>query len=159
MSDIQDALSQIYRIEGALVVTSPVAKSIKRVWPYYPPQSQVITDTPCFLNAYSPTRVDFDSALMRVNYSVHAQLLIADADTDQAAKIAASFQQPIITAFAANIKLGLSDWTVLTLRFNGEQPKLFSESSDVSGWALIGLDFFIDLQHNFAASYAVGAAP
>lgn len=168
MSDIQDALLRIYRLEGdpsdsdplALSVSSPVARTVKKVWPYFPPADQVVTDTPCFVNTYAVTGVNFESAVRRVRYAVHARLVIYDANSDQAAKIAASFQEPIIDRFGSNILLsGLSGWMVNTLRFESEQPVFFEDLSAASGKALLGLDFFIDLTNSKAATNAAGAAP
>lgn len=168
MSDIQDALLRIYRLEGdpsdadplELSVTSPVARSIKKVWPYFPPADKVITDTPCFVNTYSVRDVLYESALRRVRYAVHARLVVYDANTDQAAKIAASFQQPIIDRFGSNITLsGLSGWFVNTLRFENEQPVVFDDLTTADGKTFLGLDFFIDITNSKAGTNAAGAAP
>jgi hypothetical protein len=167
MSDIQDALKRIYRLEGdptdtdplPLSVTSPVAMSVKKVWPYFPPASQVITSTPCFVNTYSPRTVEYGSALSRLAYAVHARLVVYDANSDQAAKIASSFLEPIIERFEAHVKLsGLSEWMLNTLRFDNEQPVVFDDLSTAAGKTLIGLDFFIDITHN-RRSVAAGGAP
>ncbi len=168
MSDIQDALLRIYRLEGdptdadalALSVTSPIATSVKKVWPYFPPASAVITNTPCFINTYSVREVRYESALRRVRYGVHARLVVYDANSDQAAKIAASFQQPIIDRFGDNITLsGLSGWFVNELRFENEQPVVFDDLSAAAGKTLIGLDFFIDITNSRAGTNASGTPP
>lgn len=167
MSDIQDALRRIYRLEGdptdtdplLLAVTSPVPTSVKKVWPYFPPASQVITSTPCFVNTYSPRTVEYGSALSRLAYGVHARLVVYNAKSDEAAKIASSFLEPIIDRFEAHMKLsGLSEWMLNSLRFETEQPVLFEDLSTASGKTLIGLDFFIDITHN-RRSVAAGGTP
>lgn len=159
VEDIQMALAQIYRIEAALAVTSPEAVGIKKVWPYAPAGNAVVTDTPCFLNDYSVEAVSYLSALKRVNYSVNARLAIYRANSDDSAVLASAFTQPIIDAFALNLKLGMKNWTVLELRFNGKQPVVHDALSQAAGKTLIGLDFNIELQYNHASTNAVGAVP
>jgi hypothetical protein len=168
MSDIQDALLRIYRLEGdptdrdplELAVTSPVAVAVKKVWPYFPPADKVVIDTPCFVNTYAVRDVLYESALRRVRYAVHARLVVYNSSSAEAAKIAASFQQPIIDRFGSNITLsGLSGWFVNTLRFENEQPVFFEDLSAACNKELYGLDFFIDLTNSKAASNAAGAAP
>lgn len=167
-TSIEDALLRIYRIEGdptdaddlPLSVTSPVATSIKKVWPYFPPASQVVTTTPCFVNTWTPTNVEFNSAGQRISYAVHSRLIVYDANSDQASKIAASFMQPLIDRFSGQIKLsGLREWMLNTLRFNGEQPVIFEDLSAAAGKTLIGLDFFIDITHSYSDQHAAGARP
>ncbi len=168
MSDIQDALRRIYRLEGdpddedalLLTVASPVATQVKKVWPYFPPASAVVTSTPCFVNTYAVRSVEYGSAIRIVRYAVHARLVVYDANTDQSAKIAASFQEPVLDRFGANIKLsGLSDWMVNSLRFENEQPVVFEDLSQAAGKTLIGLDFFIDITHTSASANAGGTPP
>ncbi len=168
MSDIQDALLRIYRLEGdptdadalLLQVTSPVATQIKKVWPYVPPADKVVTATPCFVNTWSVTSVEYGSAVRRERYAVHARLVCYDANTDRAAAIAASFQLPLLDRFGSNLKLsGLSEWMVNTLRFENEQPVVFEDLSTAAGKTLLGLDFFIDITRSAAATNAAGAAP
>lgn len=168
MSDIQDALLRIYRIEGdptdtdplPLSVASPVVTNIKKVWPYMPPASKVVIDTPCFVNTWSVRGVEFGSAVRRDSYSVHARLVCYDADSDKAAAIAASFQQPLLDRFGSHVKLsGLSDWMLNTLRFETEQPVVFEDLSAAVGKTVLGLDFFIDITHSYAAANAGGTPP
>lgn len=165
---IQDALLRIYRLEGdptdaddlPLSITSPIATSIKKVWPFFPPARQVITDTPCFVNTWAVRDVEFMSALRRTAYSVHARLVVYDADSDRAAAIASAFQEPILERFSANVKLsGLSNWMLNTLRFESEQPVVFEDLSAAAGRAVLGLDFFIDITHSEAANHAGGTRP
>lgn len=153
---IADALAQIYRIEGALEVTAPFPAKVRKVWDFYPPPEQVVTSNPAFINTYGVREVRYESALQRVFYSVHARLAIED---KQAPAIASSFIQPIIAAFASNIKLGMSEWQVQTVRFNGEQPTQFADLSAAAGKSLIGLDFYIDLIHSTTPEFAVGDPP
>jgi len=165
---IADALRRICRLEGdptdtdalALSITSPIATSVKKVWPYYPPASQVVTSTPCFVNTVSPVQVLFEAGVRRVDYSVRARLVCYDANSDQTAKIAEAFWQPIIDRFGAHIKLsGLHEWHLRSLRFNGEQPVLFQDLSEAAGKTLLGLDFFIDITHTYSQVNEAGAAP
>lgn len=156
-TDLLDALNQIYRIEAGLSITSPIVTGIKKVWPFM--ERLVVNDTPCFLNAISPSEIRFDSALLRTSYVLHPRLLVYNADRDQAAAIANAFIEPVIDAFCNNIKLGLSKWTVLGIRFNEEQPRVFTPESDSAGRTFLGLDFFVDLMHNAAKTYQIGAAP
>lgn len=168
MSDIQDALLRIYRLEGdptdadplALSVSSPVATSVKKVWPYFPPADKVVTDTPCFVNTYAVRDVLYEPALRRVRYAVHARLVVYNSNSADAAKVAASFQQPIIDRFGSNITLsGLSGWFINTLRFESEQPVFFEDLSAACGKELFGLDFFIDITNSKAATNASGTPP
>lgn len=168
MSDIQDALKRIYRLEGdptdedplALAGTSPYTVHVKRVWPYRPPASAVITDTPCFVNTWTVRGVEYGSALRRTQYAVHARLVCYDVDGDKAAAIAASFQEPLLDRFGANLKLsGMRDWMLNGLRFEGEQPVVFDDLSEAAGRSVLGLDFFIDITHNSASNNAGGTPP
>jgi hypothetical protein len=168
MSDIQDALLRIYRLEGdptdadplLLSVTLPYPMQIKKVWPYVPPKDAVVNEFPCFINTWSVRGVEYGSALRRTQYAVHARLVCFDVDADKAAAIAASFQEPLLDRFASNLKLsGLRDWMVNTLRFEGEQPVVFQDLSEAAGRTVLGLDFFIDITHSSASSNAGGAPP
>jgi hypothetical protein len=168
MSDIQDALRRIYRLEGdptdtdplLLSVTLPYPMQVKKVWPYRPPARAVITDTPCFVNTWAVRGVEYGSALRRTQYAVHARLVCYDIDADKAAAIAASFQEPLLDRFASNVKLsGLSHWMLNTLRFENEQPVVFDDLSEAAGRTVLGLDFFIDITHNSASNNAGGTPP
>jgi len=160
-AEISDAMEQIYRIEAALVSSAPYSAAVKRVYPFFPSQTQVIkaVDCPCFLNTYSPTNVDFRSSLLMTGYTIHPRLFVYDGNRDKAAAIAASFVEPIIDSFAANIKFGLQRWTLLGLRFNEEQPREWASESEAAGLTFIGLDFFLDVMHTGPKTYQVGAAP
>lgn len=159
VQDIQTALAQIYRIEAALAVTSPEEIGILKVWPYEPTGDAVITATPAFVNDYTIETVSYQSAIKRLIYSVNARLCIYRANPDSAAVLASAFTQPIIDAFSQNIKLGMKDWMVRELRFNGKQPVVHEVLSAAAGKTLIGLDFNIDLEYNHASTNAVGAVP
>lgn len=168
MSDIQDALRRIYRLEGdptdedplALSVASPYVASIKKVWPYFPPASAVVTDTPCFINTWSVRNVEFGSAVRVEQYAVHARLVCYDIDADKAAAIAASFQLPLLNRFASHLTLsGLSQFMLNTLRFESEQPTVFDDLSQAAGKTLLGLDFFIDITRRAPSSNEGGAPP
>lgn len=165
---LQDALLRIYRIEGdptdddplPLSITSPIAVAVKKVWPFYPPASQVVSSTPCFVNTTSPGVIEYQPGARSVSWSIHARLVCYDANSDQASKIASAFVDPIIERFGSQIKLsGLEEWYLNTIRFNGEQPVVFQDLSEAAGKTLIGLDFFIDLTHKFAATNAAGPPP
>lgn len=168
MSDIQDALRRIYRLEGdpddedplVLSVSSPYEASILKVWPYVPPASQVITDTPCFVNSWSLREVDFGSAVRLERYAVHARLVCYDDDAPVAAAIAASFQLPLLNRFASNLTLsGLPQFMLNTLRFESEQPVVFQDLSEAAGKTLLGLDFFIDITRRAPSTNEGGTPP
>lgn len=154
---IRDAMDSIYHLEGTLAVTSPRAARVQKVWSYSPPADKVVTSTPCITNAHSPQAVSYLSVLSRVTYTVNINLLVKDTDSDRAADLASAFIQPVIDTFGANIKLGISEWTVLGLRFNGFQPLYFADYSAAAGVAVLGLDFFLDLAHNAGIVIAPGA--
>lgn len=167
-TSLHDALLRIYRLQGdpsdtdplPLSVTSPVRTSIKRVWPYVPPGSKVITDVPCFCNTWSPGVIELNVSNTRARYAVHSRLICYDADVDKAAKIAESFIQPIIARFEDHIKLsGLREWFVNTIRFEDEQPVIFEDLSASAGKTLLGLDFFIDITHTYGVERQGGTPP
>lgn len=162
--DIREALSQIYAIQAGLAITEPVARSVEKVWHYRPPGRAVITDTPCFLNVWSAPEVEFRSSLMMASFEVNMQLVVYDADTDQAADIASAFYPEIVDAFSENVKLGLSGWLVRRLRGDGARGSgstltVFEEYSESGGKTYVGLDLTLEVVKVKGATHAAGAAP
>lgn len=157
--DIREALSQLYAVEGALAITDPITTNIKKVWHYRPPSNKTITDTPCITNLWTAPTLEFRSGVLTGEFEINLQLLVWDADSDQAADIAAAFYKPVIEALSANIKLGLSGWTVRRLRGGENTLRVFGDESDVAGKTFIGLDLFIDLYSTLGAVNAAGSPP
>lgn len=159
MSELDTALDQLYALEEALAITSPIEVGVKRAWPYVPPMSQIITDTPCFVHSWTLPELQIGSALMRETFLVNMRLLVHDADAPQAAKIASAFWPQIRTMFSQNVKLGLSGWHIGPVR--GGDPTLTSFTEDIEGGGktLIGLDLTVTLFHNLSASNAAGDPP
>lgn len=149
IQQIQKALTitEIQEIVSGSIAVTPLAVSIKRAYPYFPPSSKAITDTPCFINSWTAPEIKFQSVLMSGLFSVRSQLLVRDADTDRAAAIASAFWPKILTAFAANIKLNAwAPATVLAIR--GRDPTL--TVLEFAGQSYVGLDFDIDIYLNKA---------
>lgn len=157
--DLLDALAKVYAVQAAIAITSPVAVGIKKVWPYRPPASKVITDTPCFTNNWTAAEASYvPGGWVRGNFDVNMQLLVHDADSDKAAAIASAFYPKVIEAFGANLKLGLGDWTVLSIEGNNPTLTAFVDE-DGGGRTFIGLDLVLHLHGKKTVTLAAGSPP
>lgn len=143
--EILEVLEQIYAVQGDISITSPIATSIKKVWPYRPPASKVITDTPCFTNNWTSGQITYvPGGWVRGPIDINMQLLVYDADSDRAAAIASAFYPKVIEAFGAHLKFGLGDWAVMGLEGNTPTLTAFAEE-DGGGRTFIGLDLVLHL--------------
>jgi len=141
MGDIRTVMTNIVSLQEGLSITAPISSSILRAYKYMPPMASGLPDTPCFLNNWTLQNQELDIGLRILFYTVRMQLAVLDADQDQAADIASSYMNALITAHNADVQLGGS-CTLTVLR--GGDPTLA-----VLNWAgidYIGLDLFLDVQ-------------
>jgi hypothetical protein len=141
MGDIRTVMTNIVSLQEGLSITAPISSSILRAYKYMPPMASALPDTPCFLNNWTLQNQELDVGLRILFYTVRMQLAVLDADQDQAADIASSYMNALITAHNADVQLGGScNLTVL----RGGDPTLA-----VLNWAgidFVGLDLFLDVQ-------------
>ena len=147
MGDIRTVMTNVVSLQEGLSITAPVSSSILRAYKYMPPMASALPDTPCFLNNWTLQNQELDVGLRILFYTVRMQLVVLDADQDQAADIASSYMNALITAQNADVQLGGScNLTVL----RGGNPTLA-----VLNWAgidYIGLDLFMDVEIKDAVS-------
>ena len=148
--NIRDVITQLIAYQGALAITAPASVTVQKAWPYFPPESVTPeATTPCFMNEWTLTRVEFAGAsrLHRL-YTVHSQLLVADMDNDTAADIATAFDQKVIDMLVAHQTMG---GTCVAIGFRGGSPTLAALPR--GGRTYIGLDMFIDVALEDAVAY------
>ena len=141
MSDIRTVMTKITAMQEGLSITAPISSSIKRAYKYMPPMSSSLPDCPCWLNAWTLTRQELDIGLRVLFYSVRMQLVIDDADQDQAADIASSYMNAFINAHYQDVQF---DGSCNVSYLRGGDPTLA-----VLNWAgrdYIGLDLFLDCE-------------
>jgi len=147
MGDIRTVMANVVTLQESLSITAPISSSILRAYKYMPPMASALPDTPCFLNNWTLQNQELDVGLRILFYTVRMQLVVLDADQDQAADIASSYMNALITAQNADVQLGGScNLTVL----RGGNPTLA-----VLNWAgidFIGLDLFMDVELKAAVS-------
>lgn len=145
--DIRTVMGAVVTLQESLSITAPVSSSIKRAYKYTPPMSSSLPDTPCFFNSWTLQNQELDIGLRILFYTVHMQLAVLDSDQDQAADIASSYMNALITAHNADVQIGD---TVTLSQLRGGDPTLA-----VLSWAgtdYIGLDLFLDVELKDAVS-------
>lgn len=145
--DIRTVMGAVVTMQESLSITAPVSSAIKRAYKYTPPMSSALPDTPCFFNSWTLQNQELDIGLRILFYTVHMQLAVLDSDQDQAADIASSYMNALITAHNADVQIGD---TVTLSQLRGGDPTLA-----VLSWAgtdYIGLDLFLDVELKDAVS-------
>lgn len=158
MSEIEDALSQLYAIEAALEITAPINVGVKKVWDFVPPMSQVISSTPAFCHSWELPSLEIGSAIKREQFNVNIKLCVYDASTERASHIATAFWPKIRDALSQNVKLGLTGWTIGAVSgrltpFTEGDPTLNTVKT------LMGLDLNLTLYHHLSSANAPGSPP
>lgn len=147
--DISAAMSQIYAIQEAMQIDHPhSSRKVKVIksFHYWPDRDEVITETPVWVNNWTAPTLEFQSALLTADFTVHMQLLASsDVSVNEAADIASAFYPLIVDAFSANVKLGLSEWTVRRLRGGDPTLAVIQPATETTGKEIIGLDLYLDL--------------
>ena len=88
---------------------------------------------------------------MRVqDYTVHSQLLVYDADMDQAADIATAFHVQLVNKFDSAVNL---NGTCSSQSLRGGNPTLVV--IDRAGQHYAGLDLFLDIKMMEAKTFAI----
>ena len=141
MGDIRTVMTNLVSLQEGLSITAPVSQSIKRAYKYMPPMSSALPDTPCFMNSWTLMEQELDVSLRILTYSVHMQLAVEDSDQDQAADIASSFMNSLITAHNADVTL---DGSCTQTFLRGGDPTL--AVLQWAGVSYIGLDLLLDVE-------------
>lgn len=96
------ALTRIAAIQAALSISSPVALTVKQAH-QDPPGT--VQDEPCFINTVELTETRYGPGSQRRIYTVKMQFLCRDERAADASAIARAFQEAMIAAFNADIRL------------------------------------------------------
>jgi hypothetical protein len=149
--DIRTAVTNLNTLQLGLSIASPVALTVKRVWPYVPPQNVALPEYPAWMNTWDLVRELRAIGLRELVFTVHAQLFAAPADREQdrALDIATAFLDSFITALDANVSLSQS---VTEANLRGSSPTL--AILERGGLAFAGLDLFIDIVMKEAKNFA-----
>lgn len=152
--DIRSVITAVAALQAAISISSPAALTVAKVWPYFPPQSIAIADSPVFLNEWVFNREDrTTNGLRQQYYTNHMQLFVYDADSDSAADIATAFMDAIVTAFDAHETLsGTAFRSKLRGSGGGNRPAIFPAIWD--GVTFIGLDLYLDIELTEGKTYA-----
>lgn len=100
------ARAQLVTILGAVSITTPIAASIKRVYPYRPANQ---ADFPCVVlrNPPGKTLIGRGGATRKVRYDVPIEVYVRDADLQRAGAILDAFEDAITDAFDSAVTLDL----------------------------------------------------
>ena len=133
--NLRSALDALMEKQANLVIEDPIEESIRKVWKYTP---ESVTETPCWRNTWTLNELQYEMSAVRERYTVTAELVVKDADLEQAADIATAFYEAFIVEMGKDQTLG---GEVLEHDIRGDTPTL--HSFDEAG--LIGVTLFIDL--------------
>jgi hypothetical protein len=152
--NIRDAILAVAGYQAAIAISSPAVIQVAKVWPYFPPQSVAIADSPAFINEWIfDKEVRTTNGLRQQFYTDHMQLFVYDADSNQAADIATAFMEAIVDTFDAHETLGGAAFrTHLRGSGGGNRPTLFPVTW--AGYTFIGLDLFLDVELTEGKTYA-----
>lgn len=149
--NIKAAIAKLILTEATLAITSPVTSSIKKAWPYFPPQNVLLPELPAFMNSWDLVREDRFIDLRVQIYTVNMQLYAAKAtiEQDRGADIASAFMEQLVDALDADITLAGS---VTSHNLRGGSPTL--AILERAGDSYIGLNLFLDLEMKEAKTFA-----
>lgn len=155
--NIRDVITAVAGYQSAIAITSPLALTVAKVWPYFPPQSVAIADSPAFINEWIFDHEDrITNGVRSQYYTDHMQLLVYDADSNVAADIATAFMEKIVDAFDAHERLGgntVAFRTKLRGSGGGTRPTLFTVTW--AGFTFVGLDLFLDVELTEGKTYGI----
>lgn len=151
--NIRDVIAAVNVIQAAITISSPSSIAVAKVWPYFPPQSVAVSESPAFFNEWIFVREDRTTNGMRQQYYTdHMQLFVYDADSDRAADIATAFMAAIVDAFDAEETLnGTAFRTKLRGSGGGNRPAIFPVKWD--NFTFIGLDLYLDIELTEGKTY------
>jgi hypothetical protein len=141
MADIRTVMNKVTTLQESLSITAPVSSSILRAYKYMPPMSSSLPDCPCWINAWSLQNQELAISLRVLFYTIRMQLVIDDADQDQAADIASAYMNAFIDEHYKDVQL---DGSCNVSYLRGGDPTLA-----VLSWAgrdYIGLDLYLDVE-------------
>lgn len=167
MVTIIDAMHALVAVQEAIAITSPEPRTVKKAWPFVPPQNQVVTaNMPCWTNAWDFVRETRHPSLRSLDYTVNMRLHVGQAtagDNAKIAELALAFLPAVLTAFGqkngaghggitlAGVVSGAIVPTVTYQNIRGGSPTLGVFGDDVR---TIGLDLFLDLQVSETFAYS-----
>ncbi len=96
---VRATLDSIVTLQAALSITSPIAQTIKRAYKTVPKQDSM-PETPCFINIPRLIRVSHIAGARAQTWQVRMQLLVDDADQNQAADIVLAYTEKLIDALS-----------------------------------------------------------
>jgi hypothetical protein len=134
-------MTNLVSLQESLSITAPVSSSIARAYKYTPPMSSALPDTPCWMNSWTLVNQELDISLRILTYQINMQLAVEDSDQDQAADIASSYMNALITAHNADVQL---DGSVTSSSLRGGDPTLVA--LQWAGVVYIGLDVVLDVE-------------
>jgi hypothetical protein len=141
MADIRTVMTKVVALQESLSITAPISSSVLRAYKYMPPMSSALPDCPCWINAWTLQNQELAISLRVLFYTIRMQLVIDDADQDQAADIASAYMNAFIDAHYQDVQL---DGSCNLSSLRGGDPTLA-----VLSWAgrdYIGLDLFLDVE-------------
>lgn len=149
--NIKAAVAKLIVLQAGLAITSPVTSSVKKAWPYVPPQNALLPELPAFTNSWDLVREDRFIDMRVQLYTVQMQLFAADAaiEQDRGADIASAFMEQLVDALDADITL---DGSVTSHNLRGGSPTLAILRRGDRPY--IGLDLFLDLEMKEAKTFA-----
>lgn len=147
---IRDVLSALQTLLATVSISAPVAKSIRRVYKFPPPQRLALADLPCVILTYEQEPVLFKPALLMKPYSIRLQVFVAPAaaDADVSADIASEFLEQMIQTISGNMTLGGTVSVIRAFRGGGLRSEGIAETLTALEWAgnaYVGLDLIIDV--------------
>ena len=96
---IRSTLDSLVTLQAALSITSPISQTIKRAYKTVPKQDSM-PETPCWINIPRLVRVSHVASARMQNWQIRSQLLVDDADVNQAADIALAYIQAFLDALS-----------------------------------------------------------
>jgi hypothetical protein len=138
---IAAAVDRLVGIERNLEIIDPATIKVARAYTGPPPSRRTLNDVPCFINTWRFIRELRGNGARSLYYEIHPQLVVRDADTDQAHAIAAGFLEAFLFALDADVDLGGS---VSNQHLRGGDPTVVTYT--FAGKRYIGLDLFIDVE-------------
>ena len=144
MSTLRSTIDRLRGVEQSLVISDPVAMTIRRAYKLSPGRTSKLLDLPCWMNDWEMTTVQLTmddtpwggQNMISVRFSLHAQLFVRDADIDRGAEIATAFHEAFLVALAKDMVQPGDEWDG-TVRGG---LKLL----EWAGEAFPGLDLFVD---------------
>lgn len=151
--DIDTCMAQIIVLQKEVSITIPGTvdtMDLEVAYKYVPPMSVQQPANPFMQNSWTLVNEDRRVDLRVQDYTVHRQLLVYDADMDQAADIATAFHVQLVNKFDSAVNL---NGTCSSQSLRGGNPTLVV--IDRAGQHYAGLDLFLDIKMMEAKTFAI----